>query len=469
MLFPSDTIAAIATPPGEGAIAIIRLSGPDTFVYADQVFRSKNGKLCQKLPGYSVTYGKFVSSTGEEIDDGLITLFRSPHSYTGEDAAEISCHGGTAVVARLFQAALYAGARPAEPGEFTLRAFLNGKMDLARAEAVADLIRARSDSAARAARRQLEGSLSIAIHALREEIISIIASIEVTIDFSEEVGELDYSPLLTRIQSVLDRTEKLLKSAKHGRQIREGIKVTLIGRPNSGKSSLMNRLLETERAIVTPHPGTTRDLLEESLAIRGINFVLTDTAGIRNSEDTVENIGIERARQSAALSDMILFIVDAEAGIGEEERSIAALLTQSDAQVMCVINKCDLVSDELSDLHKNNLQILLPKIEECLVVSAVTDYNITLLKDAITRFPGLQTIDSSDFESGLITSERHKKALQNVESSLQQAVMSSIQQMPGDFISIDLRAALDSLGLITGETVTDEIIHKIFHDFCVGK
>ncbi len=313
-LIAHDTIAAVATPPGEGGIAVIRVSGQDALAVAGRVFRSRNAGDVALWAGYTVRYGQFVEAeNGNVVDDGLLTVFRAPHSYTGEDTVELSCHGGRVTTARILQLTLQAGARLAEPGEFTQRAFVNGRMDLAQAEAVADVIRARTDAAQRVARQQLDGALSQAVIQLKDELIGIVAAIEVTIDYSDEVGELDHATILPRIEAVQRGLAQLLQTAERGRILREGLRAAIVGRPNVGKSSLLNALLRQERAIVTPIAGTTRDLVEESANIGGVPVVFVDTAGIRATDDVVERIGVERARRAIAEADTILFVVDATA------------------------------------------------------------------------------------------------------------------------------------------------------------
>lgn len=464
-LFPQDTIAAIATPPGEGGIAIIRVSGPHALRVAERIFHPGRGRV-RDFAGYTLHYGTLVDPHDTStLDDGLLAIFRAPRSYTGEDMAELSCHAGQAVTSRVLQATLEAGARLARPGEFTLRAFLNGRMDLAQAEAVCDLIRARTEASRRLARQQLEGRLSQALQHLKEELTGILAAIEVTIDFSDEVGELDYNTLNARIQRTLQHIEHLLATADRGRILREGLRVTLAGRPNVGKSSLLNALLRTERAIVTDVPGTTRDLIEEPAQLDGIPIVLTDTAGLRETSDLVERIGVQRTRETITRSDLLLFIYDATAGWTPEDHAILndLLAGPEPPQLLLVRNKCDLLPRNPPHAPPEPPGLPVPPRNH-VSVSARTGEGLPELEQALC-----QHARGNSTESVVIASTRHRQALQQAHHSLTHALRTTQQQLPGDFIAIDVRGALDAIGQITGETVTEEIIRRIFQDFCVGK
>jgi tRNA modification GTPase len=426
--------------------------------------------------GYTVRYGAFVDpTTGETIDDGLLTTFRAPRSYTGEDCVEISCHGGSANAARVLGLGVAAGARIAEPGEFTCRAFLNGRLDLAQAEAVGDLVRARTEASRRQARRQLEGALSRAVSTLREDLIGILAAIEVTIDFSDEVGDLDYTSLAERLRSAVSRSEALLATSERGRILRDGLHIAIVGRPNVGKSSLLNALLRADRAIVTPVPGTTRDVVEETAIVRGIPLVLTDTAGIRETRDVVERIGVERAEGAAANADVILFVFDATECLQSEDRQILARLSSAGGvRIIAVANKCDLAA------HNDLVAATNAALEDaglpdgCRRVSALTGEGLDELEDALHavatgRQASCQAPSATEWESAVITSARQKASLGDAVGSLREAERTTTARLPADFIAVDVRGALEALGRITGETVTDDVIHRIFEDFCVGK
>lgn len=466
-LLSTDTIAAVATPPGEGGIAVIRVSGPESLSIAAKVFRGMRGG---EAKGYTVRYGRFVDpATGDVADDGLLTVFRAPHSYTGENSVELACHGGRATTERVLRLTLDAGARLAAPGEFTQRAFLNGKLDLAQAEAVADVIRARTETARRQARRQLEGALSGVIGEMRDELIGILAAIEVTIDFSEEVGDLEYAPLEGRIDAVAMRVGRLLATVGHGRVLREGLAVALVGRPNVGKSSLLNALLRADRAIVTPIAGTTRDTLEETATLGGLAVVLTDTAGIRDTGDVVERLGVQRAQDAAARADVALLVLDAIEGVTSADLAVAAPLKAADAAPLLIaINKCDAATaDRVAELRVRILTEFAVEERQVVAVSARTGAGLDALEAALVR-PYLAP-ETDAAESVIVTAARHARALEAAHRALHHALQTTREGLPGDFIAIDVRGALDALGEITGETVTEEIVHRIFQDFCVGK
>ncbi len=481
MLFRNDTIAAIATPPGEGGIALVRVSGPDARALAARLFRSPSGANPAAFPGYSVHYGLFVDpATSEVADDGLLTTFRAPRSYTGEDTVELACHGGRVTTARVLRLTLDAGARLAEPGEFTLRAFLNGRLDLAQAEAVADMVRARTEAARRVARQQLAGALSRAVAALKDELVGILAAIEVTIDFSDEVGELEYPPLEARLQAVRAGLERLLATAEQGRILREGLRVAIVGRPNVGKSSLLNALLRADRAIVTPIAGTTRDLLEESANVQGVPLVLVDTAGLRDTADVVERIGVERAEEAAAAADVVLLVLDASVGVTPEDVAIGHRLTALEThRARIVVNKVDLVSAaQAHAVVAAARQVLPASVGEALLLSAQTGVGLEGLEAALVEGIAAPATKSrqnpypeaaEESETVIVAAARHRQALEAAVAAVREAERTTQACLPGDFIALDVRGALDALGQITGETVTEEIIHRIFHDFCVGK
>ena len=465
-----ETIAAVATPPGEGGVAVVRLSGRDALTIAARIFRPARPGDAAKYASHTAHYGQFYNAqTGEIADDGLLTLFRGPRSYTGEDVAELSCHGGRVTTASVLRLTLEAGARLATPGEFTLRAFLNGRMDLAQAEAVADVIRARTDAAQRLARRQLDGALSQAVTALRDELIGILAAIEVSIDFSEETGELDYDLLTPRLGSARRGVARLMATAEQGRILRDGLRVAIVGRPNVGKSSLLNALLRADRAIVTPIAGTTRDALEESANLAGLPVALTDTAGICETEDTVERIGVARARAAAAQADVVLFVLDA-AGVTAEDRAILRSLREEQsgeagARIVLAANKRDAASDAQVAAVLAECAALAGTPDSVAAVSALTGAGLAELETRLTR----KADTGAAPDAALVSNARHREALRAALGSLTEAERTARLRLPGDFIAIDVRGATDAIGQITGETATEDIIHRIFQDFCVGK
>ncbi len=459
----NDTIAAIATPPGEGGIGMVRISGPSALSIADALFHCVSGKKPSLLPTHTLHYGSLRDpASGEQIDDALLLIFRAPRSYTGEEVAEFSCHGGSVTTGRALTLALRAGARLAEPGEFTLRAFLNGRMDLAQAEAVCDQIRAKTETAHRIALRQRAGILSKRLGEMRQRLIGLLAAAEATIDFSEEIGELDYGMMSEGLRQIREEVESLIRSASYGRIYREGIRLVIVGRPNVGKSSLLNALLRQDRAIVTPIAGTTRDLIEESANIRGIPLTAIDTAGLRETEDLVERIGVERAREAIESASLILYVLDASENATEEDARIAAML--ADRPHIRVYNKIDL----LDDLQRERLRSSQTDGEPASVAVSVSNgWGLETLEETIER--SVLGGRVSDGESAIISNTRHQRALEQARDSLREAEETTRRQMPPDFITIDIRAALDALGLVTGETATEEIIDRIFQDFCIGK
>lgn len=458
-----DAIAAVATAIGSCGIGIIRISGPDAFAIGDRLFESPSGAT-SSFPSHTVHYGSLVHPVSRElIDKVLLTTFRAPASYTGEDTIEISCHGGIVTLGKALEAAYDAGAQPAGPGEFTKRAFLNGRLDLAQAEAVNDIIRARTDDAQRQALRQLGGALSSEVSKITESILSILARIEAAVDFPEDVEEPDYRALALEIETLARNIDRLIATSDRGRIYREGISLAIIGRPNVGKSSLLNALLRHARAIVTPIPGTTRDVIEESIDIRGIPVVAADTAGLRVAADEVERIGVELTERTMAAAGLILLVLDASIGITDEDSKILYGLA---APTLIVLNKIDLVSD------KNKIEIIgqierkLPNIV-AIPVSAASGLGIEELEDKIAE--AVMGGEISHGEGALVTNLRHKQALIAAKESLDTALVTIEQSMPVDFLSVDLIAARINLGDITGDTASADLIDRIFEDFCIGK
>lgn len=449
----NDTICALATPPGTGGIGVLRVSGPRAFAVVDRVTWRPNHTPCHAFAGHTLHRADVVQANGEVIDDVLLAIFHAPRSYTGEDVVEISAHGGPVPLRQILERLREAGSRMARPGEFTQRAFLNGKLDLAQAEAVGDLIAAQTEQAHRLARRQTDGSLSQAVGDIRDLALGVLARIEASIDFPEEVGELDTDACRMELVDAERLVRRLLATADGGILYREGLKVVLAGRPNVGKSSLLNALLRTDRAIVTPVPGTTRDLLEETLNLRGVLMRLVDTAGLRETSDAVEQIGVARTRAGVADADLILLVLDAD--VGETAEDAALRVEIAPRPHLIVWNKWDLRPG--ADVPP-----------EGVVVSAATGWNLAALEEAIfTRALGGSPGEAA--EGVVVTHTRHQAALQAALTGLIDAQETLRAALPADFVSIPLHGVLESLGQITGETAAEDVIHEIFSRFCIGK
>lgn len=459
----TDTIAAIASPLGTAGIGVIRISGPEARSAVSRAFRSPKGNV-DKFASHTAHYGSLVDPDTEElIDEVVVTVFWAPKSYTGEDVVEISCHGGLAVLKRALDVVLRSGARLAEPGEFTRRAFVNGRIDLAQAEAVNDLIRARTDDARRAALRQLKGRLSEAVHDAADRLLGVVAAIEAAIDFPDDVDEPDDGWMQEEILAVTSMLEGLIDSFDKGRVYREGLRVVIAGRVNVGKSSLLNALLRHARAIVTPIPGTTRDVIEENIEIHGIPVVAIDTAGIRATDDPVEKIGVELTQAALESADLILAVLDASEEIKQSD--IELLERVKDRPVIIVLNKIDLVSEDSQDLKSSFVQKLgsnLPVVRTC----ASSGQGIEELENTIATLVASQGIGS---ESAMVTNARHRQLLQSALNSLKHALDTLNSGEPIDLLSVDLSAARNYLGMITGETASEDLIDRIFSEFCIGK
>jgi len=458
----TDTIAAVATAPGEAGIGIVRASGPLALLCARRIFRRKIDTQSRQPPvTHHATYG-YVTRPGsdEKLDECVLTYFAGPHSYTGEDVVELACHGSNLVLAQVLNGLITGGARLAEPGEFTRRAFLNGRLDLAEAEAVIDIIRARTDAALRVATGQLSGRLSREIAELRLALITLLAEIEAAIDFPDDVEPPSDAELAGRTRSVRDRALRLLRTADAGRLYREGAALVLAGRPNVGKSSLLNALLGEARAIVTAIPGTTRDVIEETLNLRGIPVRAIDTAGLRETSDTVEALGVERTRAQLAAADLTLWVVDASEGITEEDRGIAGEL--AGRRVVVVANKVD--QGQL--LEPAEIEALLGGDVSVNFVSALTGAGMEGLEETLAA--ALLGGHVSP-ESVWVSNARHQGRLREAVAALDRAIEAADVGFDQAAISLDLKLAAEGLGEITGETVTEETITQIFARFCVGK
>ncbi len=456
----TDTIAAAATAMGSAGIGIIRISGTDAFAVLEKVFRPKNEKkVMSEQPGYTVHYGMAVD--GEQVlDEVLVMLMRGPHSYTAEDTAEIDCHGGRLVMQKILEAVLKNGARAAEPGEFTKRAFLNGRMDLSQAEAVMDLIQSKNEMALKSSLAQLKGNVRQEIEKLRAQILYEMAFVEAALDDPEHISLDGYSEeLLEKMRGIAAEVERLLKSSESGRMLKEGIKTVILGKPNAGKSSLLNVLLGEERAIVTEIAGTTRDVLEEQLQLGEVSLQLLDTAGIRSTEDVVEQIGVERARKQAEDADLILYVADSSRVLDESDEEILKLLEGKKALVL--LNKSDLAPVITPQIMRERTG------HPVLVISAKEGAGIQELEEKIRSLFFRGEVDFND--EVLITNLRQKQALMDASKSLSMVIESIENGMPEDFFTIDLKDAYTSLGFIIGEEIGDDLANEIFGKFCMGK
>jgi len=442
------TIAAVSTPPGEGAIALVRLAGPEAIAVADRIFRGQ--RKPSEAPSHLQQFGEIMEAD-RVIDQVMLTVHRAPASYTGDDVVEISCHGGVLVTARVWEACLHSGARAARPGEFTERAFLNGKMDLTQAEAVIDLIRAQTDLALRSAAEQLEGRLGERISQLREELISLVANLEAYIDFPEEGIEPETgAAFLARLDTIRDGIEALLATAKQGRIFREGVRAVIYGATNAGKSSLLNRLLGFPRAIVSESPGTTRDTIEEVINLRGIALRLTDTAGLRDgASDAIENEGIARAQRSLEGADLLLHIVDASAPKPAHFGSRPA-----DRPELLLLNKSDLPEH----LDWKNC--------EALRICCLRDDGLAGLEEAILSKVSQQRWD---VPSAVAINTRHRDCLRRALVSCDEARRALVESLPPELVVVDLRGALQAIGEVIGHVDMEKILDALFATFCIGK
>ncbi len=453
----NDTIAAIATPSGEGAIAIVRVSGPDAIALVDAAFEPTRGGPLRDSDGRP-RHGVIHDATGP-VDEVLAFVMRAPHSYTCEDVVEIHGHGSFAAVNAVLDRVLRGGARAAQPGEFTKRAFLNGRIDLVQAEAVIDRIQAQTSAALRSAHDAATGTLSKTIHAMREQLARALARIEAAIDFpDEDLPELVDQALRDELQSVLDKTQQLLSTAEAGRRYREGARVAIVGRPNVGKSSLFNALIRDARAIVTPHAGTTRDRLDETVNIAGVPVRLSDTAGVREADDEIERIGVDRARDALKAADAALLVIDASVPITGEDLALADEVFALAVPCVLVLNKCDLIPAPAIPEWSG-------KAVESVQTAAPLDQGIQSLEDAIGR----TLIGPSAPAPGqaVITRAHQQDSLRRATQALER-LLGNYDASP-EFLALDLREALNALGEITGETTTEDILDLVFGEFCIGK
>ena len=470
-MYRKDTIAAIATGMTESGIGIIRISGGEAVEIGSRLFRTSTGKdILKSAVSHTFHYGYAVDSSysGCEnwkdyiIDEVMIVVMKAPRSYTGEDTVEIQCHGGILVMQKILSAVMDSGARLAEPGEFSKRAFLNGKMDLSKAEAVMDVIHSQNEYALRSSVNQLKGRLAEKVKSLRDQILYEIAFIESALDDPEHISLDGYSDrLYEKLENLSDILVKLIASADNGKLMKEGINTVIIGKPNAGKSSLLNTLVGEERAIVTDIAGTTRDVLQETIKLHGINLNITDTAGIRSTEDKIERIGVEKALQYADRSDLVLYVVDGSVELDENDKKIISML--KDKKVIVLLNKSDLsmVTEE------EDLKNVIPEGAVIIRTSNMDKRGIDELEETIKEMFFKGCIKSSN--EFVITNIRHNEALQEYYSSLMLVKKSMDENMPEDFYSIDLMSAYGSLGRIIGEAVDDDLMEEIFSKFCLGK
>lgn len=455
-----DTIAAISTPPGEGAISIVRMSGEEAVSIAQKVF---SGKDLTQAKSHTINYGHIVDpKTHEEIDEVMVSLMLAPKTFTREDVVEINCHGGIVATNRILQLLLINGARLAEPGEFTKRAFLHGRIDLTQAESVMDLIRAKTDRSMKIALNQLDGNLSHLIDSLRKDILDVLAQVEVNIDYPEydDVEEMTTKLLKEKAIEIKQRIEQLLKTASQGKIMREGLATALVGRPNVGKSSLLNHLLHEDKAIVTDVAGTTRDVIEEYVNVSGVPLKLIDTAGIRETDDKVEKIGVERSKKAIEQSDLVLLVLNAAESLTKEDLELIRLT--NDKKRIIILNKTDLEEKldrkELAEISEN---------APVYATSILKNEGVEALEEAISKlfFNGIENSQSTV----MVTNARHVALLKKAQNSLDSVLEGISSGMPVDLVQIDMTEAWNLLGEITGESYEDELLDQLFSQFCLGK
>jgi len=455
-----DTIVARSTPPGIGGIAIVRMSGNKAFEIIKKIFSSFP---TEKPESHKLCYGNIINPEDEIlIDEVMVALMYSPHSYTGEDVVEINCHGSPIIVEEIIKVALKMGARVAKPGEFTKRAFLNGRIDLAQAEAVCDLIVAQTEIAEKIALHQIEGKLSNEINQVKDQYLDLVAELEAELDFPEEedVERLAPKIILEKLKVLKSRIATLINNGQKGRVYQEGVKIAIIGKPNVGKSSIFNALLKYERAIVTSHPGTTRDTIEGTIEIGGIPIILIDTAGIRDELDEIERLGIERTKRMIELANISMLILDNSTGIEEEDLEIKKIV--KDKETLLVINKCDLKGKIEESSVKKMFQC-----SDVIKTSAITGEGFDKLESKIkdTIFQGR----SPEIESILVTNARHIDCLQGALQSTEKGIMSIEKRLSSEFYLVNLKEAVKSLQEIVGESISDDVLDRIFSRFCIGK
>lgn len=455
-----DTISSISTPVGEGAIAIVRLSGEDAVNIADRLYKGK--KSLKEVDSHTINYGHIVDPKTEEvIEEVMVAVMRAPRTYTREDIVEINCHGGIHTINHILQLTLQNGATMAEPGEFTKRAFLNGRIDLSQAEGIMDFIRSKTDDASKIANQQMQGRLKEYIERLRQEILEVLAQVEVNIDYPEydDVEEATTRQLLEESKKIKEEIEGLLKSSREGRILREGLNTVIVGKPNVGKSSLLNYLIQDNRAIVTDIAGTTRDILEEYVNVNGIPLKLVDTAGIRETEDVVERIGVERSREALNNAELILYLLDNTQGFSSEDEEILDVL--KDRNVIIIVNKIDLDG-------KIDIEDMQSKYDFPVVLTSITEgTGIKSLEEGIKQlfFSGGLSLQDSTY----VSNNRHIHLLEQANTSISDAIEAAEMDIPVDMIQIDLVKTWQLLGEVIGQDVSEELIDQLFSQFCLGK
>lgn len=457
----NDTIAAISTPLGSGGIGIVRISGDTAVSTAEKFFLGKKGLLLKDAANYSLNYGHIVDSAGLVVDEVLVSVMRSPHSFTSEDIVEINCHGGVTALRKVLHLILSVGVRLAEPGEFSKRAFLNGRIDLAQAESIMDLINAKTDKGLFLAVNQLDGKLSTEIHGIRQGLLGLIAHIEALIDFPEDdLEDISLQDIGEKTSLFLGQVEIMVSTAAIGKVFKEGLKTVIVGKPNVGKSSLLNSLLREKRAIVTDIPGTTRDVIEEVINLRGIPLVVVDTAGIRETTDVVEKLGVEKTKEMFANADIVLFMIDVSSGLTEDDQKIIPLLAGKNYLV--ILNKTDLKENE--DFVEIRQYF---NDRDVLTMSLISGQGIEELENWIEELVFAGSVSQSD--GAVVSNIRHVDALERTVRSLKEAVRTVEERLPMDCVVIDLKAAWESLGEVTGDTVSEDLVERIFSEFCIGK
>lgn len=458
----SDTIAAVATPAGKGGVGIVRVSGDQS----ESILQSLVPDWPDEAESHKLRHSRIESPEGDLIDEALAVLMRGPETYTGEDVVEFQCHGGPIILERVLNGALDCGARVAEPGEFTKRAYLNGRLDLTQAEAVADLVNASSESAHKMALEHLEGRLGETVREQLEQLTEARTLVEAAIDFAHEehVYSIESDEISERIESVLSELNRLIDQFQQGRRRREGLKTVIAGRPNAGKSTLFNALHGTDRAIVTEQAGTTRDFLEEPIQIEGVSIRLVDTAGLRETGDQIESIGVERSEQLQARADLIIWVVDRDRPLDEKQRDYLVKLLDGDKAVITVLNKSD-CEHALKEQDRDCIQRANRIVETTLLEDAEQREGLDQLREAIAEIGG-QLMTG---EGVLLSRTRHLESVKKARDALQQAKNSLDRELDHEFIALDLQEAMDALGEITGKVSTEQILGRIFSEFCVGK